>query len=246
MESERRRKQLDAFWGAHFERRGALFETTLAKTPQEKEAFYRLRAGAFARDVYILFGDALQRDMDTKGVKDVFDEEATHYLTHFKPTGDLIGGIRFVAPRPFLENPHAFPSTLCSPELAAFVEKVGAPNCLEVSRFLMDREGAERVEGYLHKFHKEISEKSPPKLLYFIADAYRICQSQGVSYLIGSFDKHLLAILRLVGIATKTVGPPLKAFDQLQPFYIDVARVMKSLQKANPRVYHFLLEEHDA
>ena len=243
MEAERRRKQMEAFWDHHFERRGALFETREAVSAQDREAFYKLRAGAFARDVYILFGDPSLRNETSKGVKDLFDEDAAHFLTRFKPTGELIGGIRFVEARPFIENPHAFPSTLCSPELAAFVDKVGAQNCLEVSRFLMDREGAERVEGYLNKYHKEVSKLSPPKLLYFIAEAYKICQRKGASYLIGSFDAHLLSILRIVGITTKAVGAPLKAFDLLQPFYIDVERVMKTLKKANPRVYNFLLEE---
>ncbi|MEB3702645.1 Lysophospholipid acyltransferase family protein [Candidatus Bealeia paramacronuclearis] len=238
---DRRISQSHSFLEKYFERRDSPFLTIEANTPYLKECFFRLRHDAFVKDTRSLKNiepHPIYKDCDV----DIYDENAFHFLTTFRPLDIFIGGIRLIRPTPKYRR-LTFPSAEFSDPLHNFVEAVGAENCLELSRFMLSKSRMQFVDE--HTQDKALANASPfaPTIGFLIQKIYQVAQDQKASYLITSLDAYLIRIFRQMHIEFISVGHAIPELGNLHPCYLDIEKSLKTLASKNPKLYYFLTEE---
>lgn len=240
---DRRIMENTSFLEGHFERRGQLFHTVQAKTLFDRECFYKLRREALVKDLHITVETSPPEDA---GIKDVYDDNALHFLHYFQPLHLIVGGIRFVRPTLHVGNYISFPSARIFPSVKEFIDQVDPLNCLEVSRFMVSEMNAHRMSAHLESLHYEAQEHLyPPKILYLLEMVYKVAREHNAHYLIGSFEAYLIRILKRMNLVINPLEKPQSKFHDLQPFYIPIEETMSHLEKKNPRIFHFLTGTSD-
>ncbi len=200
-----------------------------------------LRSEALVQDLHIKIES--HDDEIEGGIKDVYDDNALHFLHYFKPIDLIVGGIRFVKPTLHVGNYMSFPSARLFPNVQQFIDHVDPVACLEISRFMVSKINSQLMRAHLEDINYAYEEDLyPPKILYLLEMIYKVALENNAQYLIGSFDAYLIRILKKMGFIIKVLDKPNKKFNELQPFYIPIEEAIHFLEKSNPRVFYFFTD----
>jgi N-acyl amino acid synthase of PEP-CTERM/exosortase system len=177
---------------------------------------------------------------------DRYDRHSVHSLLRHKPTGQPIGTVRLVLPRPgALQN--SFPiQTVCHSARFANPAQIPWAGTAEVSRFCISKEARRRcfgppgLDGRSADGDRELM---PLFTLGLIRGLVEMSAQHNIRHWCIVVEPALLRFLKRLGLAFELLGPPVEYHGQRQPCHADLDRLLSQCRTLRPDVWAIITDE---
>lgn len=222
------------------------FEVRQASTPALADEAFRLRY-----QVYCIENPFENAAEHVDGLeRDEFDAHSEHTLLIHRLTGQTVGAVRLVLPRPGALD-RSFPiQQVCSDPLLWDPEAFPLETMGELSRFALSKEVRRRsTDGFYGVSVRaaapsEAGERrsAPPLRLGLMQGIVRMSAEVGLTHWCAVMEPSLLRILRSTAIHFEPIGPLVNFHGVRQPCYGDIRMILTRLRRAQPEVWDLLTE----
>jgi N-acyl-L-homoserine lactone synthetase len=197
------------------------FEMLPADTPERRQEAYRVR-----HQVYCVENDFL---VGINGMEmDEFDAHAQQMLLCHRGSGDVVGTVRLVLPRPDrLEA--SFPVQRHCP--AALLAHLPLARSGEGSRFALSKHrlGNSRASAHLLR-------------VWLMHGIVRMSVEAGNTYILAVMERSLLRLLRVTGVNFIPVGQPVAYHGLRQPAYVRIQTMLTQVLEKRPDVWFMMTD----
>ncbi|MBV9537388.1 MAG: GNAT family N-acetyltransferase [Acidisphaera sp.] len=198
-----------------------LFDVKIAKTPEQKDAAFRLRYQVYC----------VERGYEPgQGAKetDRFDPRSGHAILVQRSTGLVVGTVRVVAPKAQGDDADLPMQLLCARQVSP---ALAAGRTGEISRFAISKDLRDGGSGDV------------PLRLGLMRGIVEISAELGLTHWCAVMERTLLRLLRLSGIHFDPLGPAIEYRGLRQPSWGGIERVLDRMRRERPAVWDYVTDE---
>ena len=224
---------------------GRYFEIVRAQTPEQLMAAFRLRYQVYC--IENPFEDPAENPHGLES--DDYDDRALHSLLVHRGTGEIVGAVRLLLPRPEKRRMGLPIRDVCDHELLARDNPVLPwATTAEISRFAVSKRLRQRatdfsVAGGELPPDSDTRRRIPDTSLGLMQAVLAMASTTGITHLCAVMEPTLLRMLRRLGMDFPPLGPLVDYHGLRQPCYVHLETGLAKLWLARREVWQLLTRD---